>query len=116
MPGCLFCRHEIGNYRKVCVTCRSGFEKWVLDNIVVFKATAVHKLLCKYPSTYVAHYKGPARSWPGFYCGDGKWSKPQITSLPKVQPKWETERDMLDEVLQCNGIHINQDLQYATAI
>ncbi len=110
--ACLFCRKQ-SPYRKICMTCRSGFEKWIMTHTNINRECAVHKLLGKYNNVDLPIIADvTTRGWPGFHTGDGQWIKPEIYLYSDEVITWDNECNILEKLLNNNNIYIQSAIQY----
>lgn len=109
LTGCMFCRQPV-LYRQVCITCRSGFERWVVSHSNITKAPVIHKLLCKHGDKVfsVQSTRRLINEWPGFYTGNNTWLKPSDIHFYCEQPE---DVAHLNAQLKANNIHIHDDIQ-----
>lgn len=105
---CLFCHRE-SNIRKVCLTCRTGFVKWVTNHTNIKSKLAVHKALASVPFTLNELPKWTGRNWPGFYTNNGLWSIPDHYYVTDQDVTWENAEYVVFNLLNKHGI--NQELQ-----
>jgi hypothetical protein len=120
--GCMFCRRP-QMYIDVCLECKSGFENWVEKYTDIIEKShcyiTVHRL-CSNENKIVNHkfIIHPAEpifyKWPGFYCGEKKWIIPEFTNklCSSKEITYGNSSDLLLELLETNGIHIYNEIQY----
>ena len=110
MTYCIFC-HKNVHFRKVCITCRSGFLKWVLNHTNINQPIAVHKALSNINFALEPLPKSDTRKWPGFYAGNCKWVIPTNFLFTEKELNWSNSGDILVHLLETRGIFIKKTIQ-----
>lgn len=119
--GCLFCR-EPTQYGQCCLDCESGFEKWVIKHTNISERAYISEYsafrLCN-PKVIVKHKfinikRISFNTWSGFYVGNNKWVIPdvQLKTNTKITLNTRNSDEILNKLLDENGIFIFEDIQY----
>ena len=119
--GCMFCRRPQKMYSNVCSICKSGFEKWVstytnVENKQKFGYNrGYHELLHSLSHLkfeFIGNKtKGWGYTWPGFYCGNGRWFLPDEKMITTEEITRDNIGIVLQQLLEANGIFITKEIQ-----
>lgn len=124
--GCIFCRSPVKSYyglcSDTCSSCRNDFPTWVYQNTSFAsdrQKFGFDKSACDLCNTNnKTHHKfilsnNQCNKWPGFYCGENKWIIPKLTIRETTKEVTrENCSQLLLELLEANGIHIYEEIQY----
>lgn len=128
--GCIFCRRPQKYTSDVCLSCDRGFKKW-LKYQSNFSTKKYYDFSCltfglthnlntpqhrfdntRYTFDFIDNSSTLSSKWPGFYVGDNKWCKPDISlEFEENLDKLNYEK-IIYNTLKDNGIDIYQNIQY----